>query len=102
MKYIVRYILRLLFLYALINGIRDFGKMGVLVQEQIDSVASAIAFTDSPIPEYSKHYDIVINDGFGGKLMSGKVKGNRFMVDKTTDKVIHEQLSYPSKNITNI
>lgn len=83
--------------YALINGIRDFGKMGVLVQEQIDSVASAIAFTDSPIPEYSKHYDIVINDGFGGKLMSGKVKDNRFIVDKTTDKVIHEQLSYPSK-----
>ena len=83
--------------YALINGIRDFGKMGVLVQEQINSLASAIAFTDSPIPEYSQHYDIVINDGFGDELMSGKVKGNRFIVDKTTDKVIHEQLSYPSK-----
>lgn len=83
--------------YALINGIRDFGKMGVLVQEQIDSVASAIAFTNSPIPEYNQHYDIVINDGFGEELMSGKVKGNRFIVDKSTDKVIHEQLSYLSK-----
>ncbi len=84
--------------YNLINEIRDFGKMGVLIQEQINSAASAIAFTSSDIPKYRQHYDIVIHDGFGEKLMSGKNQGNRFIIDKKTGKIIHKKIITPSSN----
>lgn len=68
-------------------------KMAVVIQEMIRSDVSGVTFTADPV---SGSADLIITEaswGMGAAIVDGRVSPDRFVVDKTTNKLISKKIA---------
>jgi phosphoenolpyruvate synthase/pyruvate phosphate dikinase len=74
-------------------------RLAVVVQEQVASDISGIAFSANPVTGDDTHAVLESNWGLGSTVVGGSVSPDHFLVDKQTGKIIERRLGRKERSI---
>ncbi|SHK17816.1 PEP/pyruvate-binding domain-containing protein [Desulforamulus aeronauticus] len=78
-----------------INNEFDHNKvfLAIVVQQMVSAEAAGVAFSVNPLTLDSKQLVIESAWGLGEEIVSGQINPDRFIVDKTNRKILHQEIA---------
>jgi hypothetical protein len=79
--------------YRLYKSIREGANMAIIVQEMIDAEVSGVLFTHNPLNHNPDEFVINSTFGLGEPLVSGKIPGDTYVINRKSGKVIETTIT---------